>query len=72
MALLAALAYWRYPLGTAWLPGVGAPLLAAIVCGALVAPRARWPLPLQVPLVVALLLFATAQARPCSPHWSTG
>jgi hypothetical protein len=45
---------------TAWLLGIGAPLLAAIVWGALVAPKARWPLPLQVRLVIELLLFASA------------
>jgi hypothetical protein len=63
LALLAALAYWGLSVGngvTAWLLGIGAPLLAAIVWGALVAPKARWPQPLQVRLVIELLLFAAA------------
>lgn len=63
LALLAALAYWGLSVEngvTAWLPGIGAPLLAAIVWGALVAPKAGWPQPLQVRLVIELLLFAAA------------
>ena len=63
LALLAALAYWGLSVGnggTPWLLGIGAPLVAAIVWGALVAPKARWPLPLQVRLVTELLLFAAA------------
>jgi hypothetical protein len=63
LSLLAALASWGLSVGngvTAWLLGIGAPLLAAIVWGALVAPKARWPQPLQVRLVIELLLFAAA------------
>ena len=45
LAMLAALAYWGFTVGEgvgAWLLGLGAPLLAAVVWGAVVAPRARW------------------------------
>jgi hypothetical protein len=52
---------------TAWLLGIGAPLLAAIVWGALVTPKARWPQPLPVRLVIELLLFAAAAGALPSP-----
>ena len=44
LAMLAALAFWGYVVGEgpwAWLLGVGAPALAAVVWGAFVAPKAR-------------------------------
>jgi hypothetical protein len=65
LALLAALAYWGFSVGNgvaAWLLGLGAPLLAAIVWGAVVAPKARWPVPIQVRVVIELVLFAMAAA----------
>ena len=34
--------------------------MAAVIWGALVAPKARWPLPIQVRLVVEVLLFGVA------------
>jgi Protein of unknown function (DUF2568) len=40
--------------------GVGAPLLATIVWGALVAPKARWPLPIPTRVVIDLILFGAA------------
>ena len=45
--MLAALAFWGYVVGEgpAWLLGVGAPVLAAVVWGAFVAPKARVPVP---------------------------
>ncbi len=63
LALLAALAYWGFSVAdgvAAWLLGVAAPLVAAVIWGALVAPKARWPLPIQVRLVVEVLLFGVA------------
>ncbi len=44
----------------AWLLGIGAPLLAAGIWGALVAPKAKWPLPPPARVVVEVLLFAVA------------
>jgi hypothetical protein len=41
----------------AWRLGIGAPLLAAVIWGAVVAPKARWRLPRPVRVVVELGLF---------------
>jgi hypothetical protein len=63
LAMLAALAYWGFSVGAgagAWVLGIGAPLLAAVVWGALVAPRARWPVPMPVRVVIELVLFGAA------------
>jgi hypothetical protein len=63
LALLAALAYWGFHVGDgagAWVLGLGAPLLAAAVWGAFVAPRARWPVPVPARVALELVLFAAA------------
>ena len=63
LAMLAALAFWGYVVGEgpwAWLLGVGAPVLAAIVWGAFVAPRARFPVPAPVRVRIELVLYAVA------------
>jgi hypothetical protein len=63
LAMLAALAYWGFTVGDgigAWVLGVGAPLLAAVVWGAWVAPKARWPVPMPVRVVIELVLFGSA------------
>jgi Protein of unknown function (DUF2568) len=63
LAMLATLAYWGFTVGDgvgAWVLGVGAPLLAAVVWGALVAPKARWPAPIPARVVIELVLFGTA------------
>jgi hypothetical protein len=63
LAMLAALAYWGFTVGDgigAWVLGVGAPLLAAVVWGAWVAPKARWPVPMPVRVVIELVLFGAA------------
>jgi hypothetical protein len=65
LAMLATLAYWGFQTGnglTTWLLGLGAPLLAAAVWGALVAPKARWPVPIQVRVVIELALYTAAVA----------
>jgi hypothetical protein len=65
LAMLAALALWGFGAGDgagAWLLGIGAPLLAAAVWGAFVAPRARWPVPAPVRVAIELVLFAAATA----------
>jgi hypothetical protein len=63
LAMLAALAYWGFTVDDgigAWVLGVGAPLLAAVVWGAWVAPKARWPVPMPVRVVIELVLFGAA------------
>jgi Protein of unknown function (DUF2568) len=65
LAMLGALAYWGFRVGDgvgAWALALGAPLLAAVVWGALVAPKAKWPLPIPGRVVVELVLFGTAAA----------
>jgi hypothetical protein len=65
LAMLAALAYWGFTVGDragAWVLGVGAPLLAAAVWGAWVAPKARWPVPIPTRVVIELVLFGAAVA----------
>ena len=65
LALLAALAFWGFAAGDglgAWLLGLGAPVAAAVVWGAFVAPRARWPVPGPVRVAIELALFAVAAA----------
>lgn len=63
LAMLAALAFWGYVVGEgpwAWLLGVGAPVVAAVVWGAFVAPRARFPVPAPVRVQIELVLYAFA------------
>jgi hypothetical protein len=63
LAMLAAFAYWGFTVSDgigAWVLGVGAPLLAAVVWGAWVAPKARWPVPIPTRVVIELVLFAAA------------
>jgi hypothetical protein len=63
LAMLAALAYWGFTVGDgagAWVLGIGAPVLAAIVWGAWVAPKARWPVPIPTRVVIELVVFGAA------------
>jgi hypothetical protein len=63
LAMLAALAFWGFDVGDgvgAWVLGIGAPSLAAVVWGALVAPKARWPVSIPVRAVIELVLFGAA------------
>ena len=63
LAMLAAQAYRGFTVGDgagAWVLGIGAPLLAAVVWGAWVAPKARWPVPLPTRVVIELVLFGAA------------
>jgi hypothetical protein len=64
--------YWGFTVGDgagAWVLGVGAPLLAAVVWGALVAPNARWPVPIPTRVAIELVLFGAAAGRPRG-RWS--
>ena len=63
LAMLAALAFWGYVVGEgpwAWLLGVGAPALAAVVWGTFVAPKARVPVSAPVRVQIELVLYAVA------------
>ena len=63
LAMLAALAFWGYVVGEgpwAWLLGVGAPALAAVVWGTFVAPRARIPVSASLRVQIELVLYALA------------
>ena len=65
LAMLAALAFWGYVVGDgvwAWLLGLAAPAVAAVVWGTFVAPRAKLPVPAPVRVAVELVLFAAAAA----------
>jgi Protein of unknown function (DUF2568) len=65
LAMLAALAFWGFGAAEglwALVLGIGAPVLAAAVWGAFVAPRARWPVPAPVRVAIELVLFGVAAA----------
>jgi hypothetical protein len=65
LAMLAALAYWGYVVGEgvwAWVLGLAAPVVAAIVWGTFVAPRAMVPVPAPVRVAIELVLYAAAAA----------
>jgi len=61
--MLAALAYWGFRRGEGafgWVLGIGAPLLAAVVWGAFVSPKAKVPVPGQTRVVIEFFLFGFA------------
>ena len=63
LAMLAALAFWGYVVGEgpwAWLLGVGAPVMAAVVWGTFVAPKARIPVSAPLRVQIELVLYALA------------
>src|SRR4029450_8001196 len=63
LARRAARGFWGCVVGEgpwAWLLGVGAPVLAAVVWGAFVAPRARFPVPASLRVQIELVLYALA------------
>lgn len=63
LGMLAALMSWGFHVGEgswAFVLGVGAPLLAAVVWGLFVAPRAKRPVPLVVRLSIEIDLFTLA------------
>jgi hypothetical protein len=65
LGMLAALAFWGFGVGEGivpWVVGIGAPLAAALVWGAFVAPRAWRPVPGLVRVAIELVLFAAAAA----------
>jgi len=66
LCALAALGYWGFQAGDTLLVkiglAVGAPLIAAIVWGAFIAPRARVPVPTWLWLVLQAAVFGCAAA----------
>ena len=75
LASLAALAAWGFHTGDS-LPadlvlGVGAPLAAAVLWGAFIAPKARFPVPPGVRAVLELVVFAAAAAALWAAGWHT-
>jgi hypothetical protein len=66
LCALAALGYWGFQTGQSLLVKIGlaiaAPLLAAVVWGAFIAPRAAVPVPTWLWLVLQVLIFGCAAA----------
>lgn len=66
LCALAALGYWGFHMGKGWLArvglGLGAPLAAALVWGAFVAPLARFSVPEPVRLGLELVVFGSGVA----------
>ena len=63
LGLLGALTVWGFTVGGglgAWLLGLGAPVLAAVVWGWFVAPKARRPVPVAARVAIELALFGAA------------
>jgi hypothetical protein len=64
LCLLAALGYWGFQTGHDWLVkivlGLGAPLLAAVVWGAFIAPKAAMKLREPWLLILELVVFGLA------------
>ena len=60
LASLAALAAWGFHSAGSLVLGIGAPLAAAVVWWAFIAPKARFPVPLGVRVVLELAVFAAA------------
>jgi hypothetical protein len=73
LAALAALAAWGFHTGDSLAAdivlGIGAPLAAALVWGAFIAPRARFPVPLAVRVVLELLVFSGAVVALWAAGW---
>jgi hypothetical protein len=62
--MLAALGYWGFETGdstaTQWLLGIGAPVLAAAVWGAFIAPKATVRVPSAVWIGLQVIVFGAA------------
>jgi hypothetical protein len=67
LALLVGVGWWGgHVLG--WWAAVLLPLVAAVVWGAFLSPRARWTIPRPARLVLELFIFALAAAG----YWGAG
>ena len=75
LAALVALAAWGFHTGDSWAAdialGIGAPVAAAVVWGAFVAPKARFVVPLAVRVVFELLVFGAAVVALWAAGWRT-
>ncbi len=75
LASLAALAAWGFHTGDSLVAdlvlGVCAPLAAAVLWGAFIAPKARFPVPLAVRAVLELVVFGAAAVALWAAGWDT-
>ncbi|MGG4345876.1 YrdB family protein [Paenibacillus lautus] len=66
LILLFSIGYWGFHYDTGLMVqvvlGIGLPLLAAVIWGMTISPKARIKLPLAVVLLIEILIFATATA----------
>ncbi|MGG3507596.1 YrdB family protein [Paenibacillus lautus] len=66
LILLFSIGYWGFHFGSGLVAqvvlGIGLPLLAAVIWGMTISPKARIKLPLAVVLLIEFLIFATAVA----------
>lgn len=64
ICMLAALCYWGIRAGQGFIGklalGIGAPLLAAVIWGLFIAPKATWPPPTGIWLALQVVLFGAA------------
>lgn len=76
LGALVALGYWGFRTGDTaparWLLGIGAPLVAALVWGLFVAPKAVRPAPLPAKLLLKALVFRAAAALIVAGHTALG
>ena len=69
LASLAALAAWGFHSAGSLVLGIGAPLAAALVWWLFIAPRARFPVPLAVRVVLELAVFGAAVVALSAAGW---
>lgn len=66
LAALAAYAYWGFHIDKGWavkiILGIGAPLLAAIIWGAFLSPKASIPVPFALRFLLKAAVFGLAAA----------
>ena len=64
LSALVSLGYWGFKVGNGWLIkvllGLGVPLVAALVWGAFIAPKAPYPPARSIRLVLEFLVFGSA------------
>ncbi|MCY9667060.1 YrdB family protein [Paenibacillus alginolyticus] len=64
LCILASLCYWGFHIGNGWLLkgilGIGAPLLAAILWGMFVSPKASITVSQPLQFIIELVIFAAA------------
>ncbi|PJN56345.1 hypothetical protein PAEVO_30680 [Paenibacillus sp. GM2FR] len=75
LILLFSIGYWGFHYGSGLMAqvalGIGLPLLAAVIWGMTISPKARIKLPLAVVLLIEFLIFTTAVACQVSSGFIT-